>query len=57
MSHDHDHRRIEEYRRKAKQAHEKAEAMLDEEARRIMFQAAAMWESMATSAESNEKPK
>jgi hypothetical protein len=51
------HSKAEEYRRKAKQAREKAEAMLDEEARRIMFQSADMWEAMAASAERNSRPK
>jgi hypothetical protein len=43
--------KAEEYRAKARQARQKAQAMLDEEARRIMFQAADMWEAMAASEE------
>jgi len=53
----HEQDKAEEYRTKALQAREKAEAMLDEEARRIMFQAAEMWEAMATSLERHTRPK
>ena len=49
-------KRAEEYRTKAAHSREKAEAMLNEEARRVMFQAAEMWEAIAVSME-RQKPK
>jgi hypothetical protein len=50
-------KRAEEYRTKAAHSREKAEAMLSEEARRTMFEAAEMWEAMAVSLERQRRRK
>ena len=44
-------RRAEEYRTKAQQARDKADAMLSDSARRTMLRAAEMWEALAASSD------
>ena len=43
------------YREMAAKARAKAEAMMDYEARRTMFEVAALWETMAKNAERNAR--